>query len=177
MHWLFITYLGFYSIEEDKIHFGAILHVAYPILSIPCLLLPWRLQEPGHQQTWCWPKKGNVSFLELEELIPSSTIITCSNITKYSHTLTKTDHTPDLKLTQDIDGLVRDCSNSSALAMELLQSCAKPLIYSIPQPYGQAVKSLLWVQSSAIITRSNIVGYYINDYRNWGRKSIRCWID
>ena len=26
----------------------------------------------------------------------------------------------------DIDGLVEDCSNSSALAMELLQSCTKP---------------------------------------------------
>ena len=25
----------------------------------------------------------------------------------------------------DIDGLVQDCSNSSALAMELLQSCTK----------------------------------------------------
>ena len=25
-----------------------------------------------------------------------------------------------------IDGLVQDCSNSSALAMELLQSCTKP---------------------------------------------------
>ena len=28
-----------------------------------------------------------------------------------------------------IDDLVQDCSNSSALAMELLQSCAKPLIW------------------------------------------------
>ena len=28
-----------------------------------------------------------------------------------------------------IDGLVQDCSNSSALAMELLQSCTKPLIW------------------------------------------------
>ena len=28
-----------------------------------------------------------------------------------------------------IDGLVQDCSNSSALAMELLQSCTEPLIY------------------------------------------------
>ena len=28
----------------------------------------------------------------------------------------------------NIDGLVQDCSNSSALAMELLQSCTKPLI-------------------------------------------------
>ena len=29
----------------------------------------------------------------------------------------------------DIDGLAQDCSNSSALAMELLQSCTKLLIY------------------------------------------------
>ena len=28
-----------------------------------------------------------------------------------------------------IDGLVQDCGNSSALAMELLQSCIKPSIY------------------------------------------------
>ena len=31
-----------------------------------------------------------------------------------------------------IDGLVQDRSNSSALAMELLQSCAKPSTCSIP---------------------------------------------
>ena len=30
-----------------------------------------------------------------------------------------------------IKGLVQDCSNSSALAMELLQSCTKPLIWSV----------------------------------------------
>ena len=30
---------------------------------------------------------------------------------------------------QPIDGLVQDCSNSSALAMELLQSCTKPSHY------------------------------------------------
>ena len=29
-------------------------------------------------------------------------------------------------ITQEIDGLVQDCSNSSALAMELLQSCTEP---------------------------------------------------
>ena len=29
----------------------------------------------------------------------------------------------------DIDGLVQDCSNSSVLAMELLQSCNKPLMW------------------------------------------------
>ena len=33
-----------------------------------------------------------------------------------------------------------------------------------------------YIQSSASLTRSNIVRYYINNYRNWGRISIRCWI-
>ena len=33
------------------------------------------------------------------------------------------------------------------------------------------------IQSSVVIKGSNIVRYYINDYRNWGRISIRCWID
>ena len=32
------------------------------------------------------------------------------------------------------------------------------------------------LHSRAVITRSNIVNYYINNYRNWGRISIRCWI-
>ena len=31
----------------------------------------------------------------------------------------------------NIDGLVQDCSNSSVLAMELLQSCIKPSICDI----------------------------------------------
>ena len=33
-----------------------------------------------------------------------------------------------LLLKENIDGLAQDCSNSSALAMELLQSCTKPSI-------------------------------------------------
>ena len=32
------------------------------------------------------------------------------------------------------------------------------------------------LQPSAVITRSSIVRYHINDYRNWDRISIRCWI-
>ena len=31
----FVSYLGFCSTEEDKIHNGATLHVAFPILSMP----------------------------------------------------------------------------------------------------------------------------------------------
>ena len=34
----------------------------------------------------------------------------------------------------------------------------------------------LKVQSSTVIKRSNIVKYYINNYINWGRISIICWI-
>ena len=39
-----------------------------------------------------------------------------------------------------IDVLVQDCSNSIALAMELLQSCAKPSIYSTPQKDHKTLK-------------------------------------
>ena len=31
----------------------------------------------------------------------------------------------------DIDALLQNCSNSNALPMDLLQSCAKPLIYNM----------------------------------------------
>ena len=31
----------------------------------------------------------------------------------------------------NIDGLVQDCSNSTANALELLQSCTKPSIYGL----------------------------------------------
>ena len=35
-----------------------------------------------------------------------------------------------------IDGSVQDCSNSSVLAMELLQSCTKPLLYTTMTHHG-----------------------------------------
>ena len=35
---------------------------------------------------------------------------------------------------------------------------------------------ILSVHSSAVITRSNIVWYYIDNNRKWGTISIRCWI-
>ena len=57
MHWHFDSYLGFHSTNEDQIHNGADLHVSYPTLLIPCLLMTWRLQEPGHQQAWYWPNR------------------------------------------------------------------------------------------------------------------------
>ena len=32
------------------------------------------------------------------------------------------------------------------------------------------------IELSAVIMQFNIVRYYMNDNRNWGRLSIRCWI-
>ena len=39
-----------------------------------------------------------------------------------------------------IDGLVQDCSNSSALAIELLQSCDKPSMYQLQFMYFKYVR-------------------------------------
>ena len=44
-------------IVEDQIHNGTALHIAYPILTIPCLQLLWRLKEPGHQPGCYWPSQ------------------------------------------------------------------------------------------------------------------------
>ena len=42
-----------------------------------------------------------------------------------------------------VDGLVQDCSNSSVLAVELMQSCTKPSIYVWDQHFNEThAKSL-----------------------------------
>ena len=43
------------------------------------------------------------------------------------------------KCSHHIDGLVQDCSNSSALAMELLQSCTKTSMHFLADPWRQCV--------------------------------------
>ena len=40
----------------------------YPILSIPWLLIPWRLTEPGHQQAWFWPNKLEYSISSIRRV-------------------------------------------------------------------------------------------------------------
>ena len=45
-----------------------------------------------------------------------------------------------------IHDLVRDCSNSSTLAMELLQSCTKPLIYKSDYEFPMDTQCLLYVE-------------------------------
>ena len=44
-----------------------------------------------------------------------------------------------------IDSLLQDGSNSSALAMELLQSCAKPSIYASSPPHPNHEKNIFMV--------------------------------
>ena len=39
----------------------------YPILTIPCLLMLWRLYEPGHHQAWYWPQSRNIPSPASEE--------------------------------------------------------------------------------------------------------------
>ena len=53
----FESYLWLHSMEEDQVHNGATLYVAYTILSISWLLMPWWLKEPGHLQAWYWLNK------------------------------------------------------------------------------------------------------------------------
>ena len=67
-------------------------------------------------------------------------------------------------LTQEVnvDGLVQDCSNSSALAMELLQSCAKlsmwsAVIFSLPLSHSTNF-------TGSEISSSVLYGYYAAYY-------------
>ena len=45
--------------------------------------------------------------------------------------LTSLDGSQNMDVMLYVNGLVQDCRNSSALAMELLQSCTKPSIYDV----------------------------------------------
>ena len=60
-----------------------------------------------------------------------------------------------------IDGFVQDCSNSSALAMELLQSFTKPLIHALPGPSSASSESP--EQNINIINRKLGCNYSIID--------------
>ena len=59
-----------------------------------------------------------------------------------------------------IHGLVQDCNNSSALAMELLQSCTKPLIYRST--------STTWTNSQLIAKQKNNLFVWVGLGREGG---------
>ena len=83
------------------------------------------------------------------------------------------------------DGLVQDCSISNVLAMGIRQSCTKlsVCLYCKFCLHKNQIKHLthgiIWhikdIQSSAVITRSNITWCSINHYSDWGRISITVW--
>ena len=74
MYSQFVSYLGFCSTKENQIHTIATLHVAFPILWIPCLLMPWRLEEPEHHQHGMDQRSRNIQSLASEDLISVSQI-------------------------------------------------------------------------------------------------------
>ena len=76
--------------------------------------ISWQTDPSHHHQWWTSysPQQGTTKDRVSNGLVTNWSIST-SFLTQKSH----------------IDGLVQDCSNSSALALELLQSCAKPSIY------------------------------------------------
>ena len=69
--------------EEDQILNGATLHVAYPILSIPCLLMPWRLKEPRHRQAWYWPNKPECSVSSIRRVKILQVWVFCNHKTTH----------------------------------------------------------------------------------------------
>ena len=52
-----------------------------------------------------------------------------------------------IHVVKHIDGLVQDCSNSSALAMELLQCCTKPSISSLLTPNERHFINILSIRA------------------------------
>ena len=66
-----------------------------------------KILEPSwHSTRWCWSWPNNSRVSDQNQADIQTTTLGLIHI--------------------QIDGLVQDCSNSSALAMELLQSCTKP---------------------------------------------------
>ena len=72
--------------EEDQIHNGVTLHVAYPILSIPCLLMLWLLKERGHKRAWYRlnkPEYSGSSIRRVKINMTSGSLIYSSLYAKY----------------------------------------------------------------------------------------------
>ena len=64
----FMSYLWFFSTEEDQIHIRSTLQGVFSVLSIPCLLMAWWLRELWHQQVWFWPRKLEYSISSIRRV-------------------------------------------------------------------------------------------------------------
>ena len=56
------------SCRWNTCHPKARLQPASLFQSIPFLLMPWRLQEPDHQQAWYWPWKPKYSIFSIRRV-------------------------------------------------------------------------------------------------------------
>ena len=70
----FITHLGFCSTKVDQIHNGTTLDVAYPILSIQCLLCPGDFRSQGISRHGIDPQSLNIPSPASKELTPEPMI-------------------------------------------------------------------------------------------------------
>ena len=66
-----------------------------------------------------------------------------------------------------IDGLVQNCSNSSALAMELLQSCTKPSKCSLPFMIWQVWKSFQKFTWKSLLVKNMTFVPIIFYWKDW----------
>ena len=78
-----------------------------------------------------------------------------------------------------MDGLVQDCSNSIANALELLQSCTKPSMWC-PSPWSAVVKAHCVLDGTMSITPTNVdkmTNYTFKDILQWNMKhnTFFCW--
>ena len=69
-----------------------------------------------------------------------------------------------------VDGLVQDCSNSIAIALELLQSCTKPSIsfkwLYVPHTWSWSTKLLVWKKKQK---KNEVIGWafeYLGENRS-----------
>ena len=117
----YIQYSGCcWSVRCPLPHSRPAIALQYTLYSTPCLL-----QVPG---STCTSRTVVLSSSTTTPSWPSRTMSDQDTMTRWG---------PPSKLCKlYINGLVQDCSNSSALAMEFLQSCSKPSISFHEKVFG-----------------------------------------
>ena len=96
-----------------------------------------------------------------------TTVCGINHYNDYGRTLS---HTLNSQNTSRIDGLVQDCSNSSASALELLQSCTKPLTYHPHRWHVNHFVSILDNNIPVVIRTTPYISY-------WNKNCLNEWIN
>ena len=80
-----------------------------------------------------------------------------------------------ISVRKHIDALVQDCSNSSALAMELLQSCTKPSTYSWWESWWRHQMETFSALLALCVGNSPVTGEFPAQRRLNKRSSKQSW--